>query len=274
MKLHRVELENLNSLYGTHALDFEDDLANAPLFCIVGPTGAGKSTILDAICLALFAQTPRLDRASGSSDTFADRYAHNVMSYGTASCSACVTFSKKRPDGARKRFRAQWSVRRARNNPAGNIQKPVRRLESLGPNGDFEMLVDSDQPKFFEEPFGEVLEGLTVHDFKRSILLAQGQFAAFLRAEDDVKASILERLTNTDDYKRIGQRAAKRRQELQRDLDELEMRLGGLRLLDPEVEASMRADLASFVAVVEAARSARERAQRAIAIITRAHALD
>ena len=58
MKFHRLHLQNLNSLYGKHDLDFDKQIGAAPVFLIVGPTGSGKSTILDAISLALFGETP------------------------------------------------------------------------------------------------------------------------------------------------------------------------------------------------------------------------
>ena len=107
--------------------------------------------------------------------------------------------------------------------------------------GELELLVDSDQQKFFEQPFAKVLEGMTVDDFKRSILLAQGEFAAFLAADESVKASILERLTNTDQYKRIGQRASQRRYEVKRAYEALTSKLDGLQLLSPVyVAASLK----------------------------------
>ena len=60
MKLHCIRVENLNSLYGEQTLDLDADLAGASLFLIQGPTGSGKSTLMDAVSLALFGTTPRL----------------------------------------------------------------------------------------------------------------------------------------------------------------------------------------------------------------------
>ena len=68
MKIHRIETLNLNSLYGQQSVDFDEDLSGAALFLIVGPTGAGKTTHLDAICLALFGVTPRITGEKGQGE--------------------------------------------------------------------------------------------------------------------------------------------------------------------------------------------------------------
>lgn len=219
MKLHRIELENLNSLYGEHEIDFSRDLHDAPLFLIVGPTGAGKSTLMDAISLALFGQTPRLNRTRGDIDTDPAR---QVMSHGTGSCRAVLDFSKLDRDGERRYFRASWSCNRARNKPDGNVQKPQRSLESITSEGErVELLTSSNQPSVYDKVFDAVLERLTVEDFQRCILLPQGDFSAFLRSDERERAAILERLTSTLLYKEIGQRVAaekKRREDRYRTL--------------------------------------------------------
>ena len=236
MKLHKVTIHNLNSLYGENVIDFDRDLERAALFLIVGPTGAGKSTILDAICLALFGQTPRLSRTNGKPDTDPAL----VMSYGTGRCSAIVEFSLRDPEtGDRRRYRATWDCRRAREKPTGNVQTPERSLHRIHEDGAEELLISDSRQKYFGEVFDGVLQGLTVQDFQRSVLLAQGEFAAFLKADEGVKANILERLTNTDTYRRIGQRAARKRQLLSDQLKAHQARLDGLSLLSEAEEQAL-----------------------------------
>lgn len=231
MKLHKVRMYNLNSLYGEHIIDFENDLRNAPLFLILGQTGAGKSTILDAICLALFGQTPRLSGTRGRPETDA----RLIMSHGTSDCCAEVEFSRLCPNGERKRYRAVWTCRRSRGRADGRLQDPERSLTLLTQDGIEELLISDKRAKYYNPVFSEHLEQITVQDFQRSVLLAQGEFAAFLRADEKEKASILERLTNTDMYKTIGQRAAAKRRSAKKELEHLEQKLGALNILtEPE----------------------------------------
>ncbi len=260
MKLHRIVTSNLNSLYGEHVIDLDDDL-NDSLFLILGPTGAGKSTILDAVCLALFGVTPRLTRSTGRDETDTT----HIMSYGTGRCRAEVTFSIREPEGGRSRYRAVWDVRRAYEKPSGNMQDPERSLFKIHEDGEEEVLTSDSRKKYYGPAFEEVLRGMTVEDFQRSILLAQGEFAAFLKADEEVKASILERLTNTDEYQAIGERAANKRRAVKKELERLEERREGLDLLSAEEEAELHEELAELEAALDATRKDFEKAQRACA---------
>lgn len=235
MKLLKVTINNLNSLYGEHVIDFDKDLARSPLFLIIGPTGAGKSTILDAICLSLFGQTPRLSKDTGNPD----KDPTLIMSYGTGRCEASLEFSKRDRDGERRHYRAVWSCRRARDKPSGNMQDPERSLILIHEDGTEEVLISDKRKKYYVPVFEDILEGLEVEDFQRSVLLAQGEFAAFLKADEAVKANILERLTSTDEYKLIGQRAAKKRRIVEQDLKQLSAKLKGIQLLDKEEEKDL-----------------------------------
>ena len=240
MKLHRLALENLNSLYGEHELDLDGQLGAASLFLVVGPTGAGKSTLLDAICLALFGRTPRLGKASSSrSDEAAD--ARQVMSHGTGRCRAEVEFSKIEPAG-RVRYRAIWAVRRARESATGAFQKPERSLEQWDADAEqWVLLVSDGRAKFYAPDFDRVLEGMDLDQFQRAILLAQGQFAAFLEADEATRAAILERLTGTEQFRRIGERANRKRKEAVRRVDDLEIAAGEVRPLDEAARAAIEA---------------------------------
>ena len=202
MKLHAIEVTNLNSLYGTQSVNLDDDLKGASLFLIRGPTGSGKSTLMDAVSLALFATTPRLGhlRSSGA-------VAEQIMSRGTGACAAQVEFSKLNTEtGIRERYRARWAARRSREKPDGNMQAVHRSLEKLQPDGAWKGKSDH-RDKVIGPEFERVLEGFSTSDFQRSMLLAQGQFDAMLHASASERASILERLTDTSDYQRIGELA-------------------------------------------------------------------
>lgn len=216
MKIHRIETVNLNSLYDTQVVDLDVTLGGASLFLIYGPTGSGKSTLMDAVSLALFGVTPRLDAAKGNES----RDPRAIMSRGTGECSAEVVFSKIE-GGGRQTYRARWSCRRAHKKPEGAWQGAVRSLDRLAIDGSSELMVSSHKKKDFAPVFDEVLEGFGVRDFNRSMLLAQGQFDAFLGAPPGERAEILERLTDTSIYQRIGERAAQIRGRHERRLEAL-----------------------------------------------------
>ncbi len=241
MRLLRITVENLNSLYGEHVLDLRKDLGDAALFLVVGPTGAGKSTLLDAVCLALFGRTPRLRKPSSSSAGDPDD-ARRVLSHGAGSGRAEVEFSRSEPSG-RARYRAVWSCRRAHGRAEGALQKAHRSLERWDAEaGAWRLLVSDDRAKFFQPEFDRVLDGMALDEFQRAILLAQGQFAAFLEADEAARASILERLTGTERFRRIGERASRKRSDAKRRLRELTIQLGEVRAAsDGEREALLAA---------------------------------
>src|SRR4051794_12850635 len=110
MKLLSISVHNINSLYGEQRIDIEKDLGGAPLFLIMGPTGAGKSSLMDAVALALFGQTPRLTVAKSEKEPEQD--SRNVMSRGTGIAMAQVVVRTKE-EGKPATYRATWTTRRA-----------------------------------------------------------------------------------------------------------------------------------------------------------------
>jgi DNA repair protein SbcC/Rad50 len=250
VKLHRISCLNLNSLYDEQAVDLDGDLGSPSLFLVVGPTGAGKTTLLDAVCLALYGQTPRLDSERGKSDKAPWR----VMSHGTWRCRATVEFSKLE-GGRRVHYQAEWSCERTRKKATGNPKDPERSLH-VREDGAWRQLVSSSKVKVYRPEFERVLEGMTVDEFKRAILLAQGQFAAFLKASEDARAAILERLTRTGRYRDIGARAADRKRQADHAVTLAEATLEGAKLLlDDE-----RAELTKAIAELEPSLAAAEQA--------------
>ncbi|NCG18713.1 MAG: AAA family ATPase [Rhodobacterales bacterium] len=233
MKLHSIQAVNLNSLYGTHDLNLDETVGGASLFLIFGPTGSGKSTLMDAVSLALFGETPRLDNVRGKD-------AHDpraIMSRGTGRCSATVVFSKLE-HGGRQAYRACWTCRRAREKSDGKLQLADRSMEQRGPDGQWIVLTSSNKRKVFQPLFEKVLEGFGVSDFNRSMLLAQGQFDAFLGAPPEQRAEILERLTDTSIYQRIGEKAARLHVRHKKRITALETLAGvGSDLSDTELAA-------------------------------------
>lgn len=184
MKILRVQLQNLNSLRGEHEVAFDaEPLAGAGIFAITGQTGAGKSTLLDAITLALYGRAARYGDSSNPED---------MMSRHTGECQAETVFEV--PSG---RYRAVWQLRRARGQPDGKLQ-PARRY------------VYNEAGETLAQKINEVndlieeLCGLDYHRFTRSVLLAQGEFANFLKAKSGERSELLEKLTGTSIYSELG----------------------------------------------------------------------
>lgn len=205
MKLHRIGCVNLNSLYGEHVVDLDADLAGAPLFLVHGPTGSGKSSIMDAVSLALFGRTPRLGSERGKDDTDP----RGAMSWGTGECAAEVEFSTLGRDCVRRRYRARWTCRRARRQAEGTPQAAERSLELRQADGSWQVVFSGSHVAEAQRAFDVALEGFGVADFQRSMLLAQGQFDALLGASAAERAAILERLTRTERFREVGARAAR-----------------------------------------------------------------
>ncbi|MBU2883585.1 AAA family ATPase [Psychrosphaera sp. B3R10] len=188
MKILSIRLQNINSLKGQWFIDLTTpQFVNNGLFAITGSTGAGKSTIYDAICLALYHETPRIKPSQSDND---------LMTRGTAECFAEVEFYVNN-----NRYRANWSQRRAKHSPGGNLQGPKAELALIDDKG--EKVVETHLSKVRKS-----IEDITRLDFARftrSMMLAQGGFDAFLSAKENERATLLEQLTGTEVYQQISQ---------------------------------------------------------------------
>ncbi len=226
MRILQVRFKNLNSLVGEWEIDFSHPaLASEGIVAITGPTGAGKSTILDAICLALYGHTPRLNKISKSGN--------EVLSRKTGECFAEVCFETRVG-----RFRCHWSQHRARKRPEGELQSPRHEI------------ADALTGKLYESKIRDVADqieavtGMNFKRFTRSMLLAQGNFAAFLLAVPDERSPILEQITGTEIYSDISKKVHELRSLEQKNLEGLRLGLAGLPVLSGEEEAALRALLA------------------------------
>ncbi|WP_422139265.1 AAA family ATPase [Endozoicomonas sp. ALC020] len=216
MKILSLRLKNINSLKGEWKIDFtEDNFRNNGLFAITGPTGAGKTTLLDAICLALYHQTPRLSTVSTSDN--------ELMTRHTSESLAEVEFEVQGQG-----YRSFWSQRRARGKADGKLQSPQVELAKL--DGTIITSRIQDKLKIVSD-----ITGLDFGRFTKSMMLAQGGFAAFLQASANDRAELLEELTGTDIYGEISRRVFERARAEQETLNLLQARTEGVELLDDSV---------------------------------------
>ncbi|MBB1116430.1 AAA family ATPase [Stenotrophomonas sp. W1S232] len=252
MKILSLRLRNLNSLKGDVHVDFQAPAFADGLFAITGPTGAGKTTILDAICLALYHRTPRFDAVSAS--------ANPLMTEHTAECHAEVEFLARG-----QHYRARWSQRRARNRIDGKLQQPDAELALVDPaaaDGRGRILTEKLREK---EELVEQVSGLDYKRFTRSVLLAQGDFASFLNSEDKERAGLLEQLTGTEVYGRISAEVFEQAKQQRQALELLQQRAAGQPPLAAQARAQLQAELAQLEEQLKTVQAQREQAAAALA---------
>ena len=229
MKILSLRLKNLNSLKGEWTIDFtQAPFSDNSLFAITGPTGAGKSTLLDAICLALYHETPRLKSISAA--------ANDIMTRHTVDCLAEVAFEVRGVV-----YRAFWSQRRARDKVDGALQAPRVELASVDRTSGTGTILSSqshDKLKRIAE-----ITGLDFPRFTKSMLLAQGGFAAFLNASANDRAELLEELTGTEIYGDISRRVFEQSREARQQLEQLKARADGVQLMTLPERAAMQGDV-------------------------------
>jgi exonuclease SbcC len=225
MKITKLKALNINSLKGEIEIDFTHFLKNNALFAIIGPTGAGKSSILDIITCALYGQTPRLKNPP-----------NELMSRHTGECFCEVEFEING-----EFYRSSWSQKRARKNPYGKFQTARMELSYMATSKVIKSTL-REVPKYIEK-----LSGLDFEKFTQSMMLAQGNFDAFLKAKESERSMLLEKITGTQIYatisKEIYQNYAHSKAEIESDK----------RLLE-SIELLSDSKLAEKIEIIEASK--------------------
>ncbi|ROI03260.1 hypothetical protein EGI16_11900 [Chryseobacterium sp. G0240] len=231
MKILAIRIKNLASLDDAE-IDFTlEPLCSAGIFAITGPTGAGKSTILDALCLALYAKTPRyraaengIDIADVKGNTIKQDDVRGILRDGTSSGYAEVDFVGIEGH----HYISNWRVRRAHNKADGSLQNYEITLKNITTG----QSIPGKKTELLSEI--ERLVGLNFEQFTRSVLLPQGDFTAFLKAGKDEKSSLLEKLTGTHIYSEISKRIFDNHREQQQHLRDLTIQREGILTLTSE----------------------------------------
>ena len=227
MRIHTIRLANLNALTGTWEIDLDHPAYSDNIYALTGPTGAGKTTILDAISLALYGRTPRLARIG--------KAGNEIMSRHSGTCHAEITFSTRTG-----RYRSHWSQHRARRKAGGELQNPKHEL------------ADAESGELLATGFKDVaaaierLTGMDYQRFTRAMLLAQGDFAAFLRAAPDERAPLLEQITGTEIYSRISIAVHERLRDALEQQRQLATETAGITPLDAATHTALTQESAAL----------------------------
>ncbi len=225
MRILSLRFKNLNSLAGEWKIDFTNsEYVSSGIFAITGPTGAGKSTILDAICLALYGRTPRLGKISSN--------AGEIMTRQTGEYFSEVEFVSDMGH-----YRCTWSQRRADKKPEGKIQSPKHEIVDVKTG----IPLESKQARVQQKVVDVI--GLDYQQFTRSILLAQGEFATFLDAKSEERAPILEKITGTEIYGKISIKVHERFVRENATLDDLTSKANSIEIITPEQADAFREEM-------------------------------
>ncbi|MGZ8237228.1 MAG: AAA family ATPase [Methylobacter sp.] len=226
MKILNIHFKNINSLEGESRIDFEQSpFSDTGVFAITGPNGSGKSSILDAITLGLYGETFRFDRPAG-----------HVMTKHTVECFSEIEFALDKV-----KYRSSWHAQRQDADPEGELTSPEMKLTRLS---DDEVLATTPQ-----QVCARITEitGMNFRNFTRSILLAQGDFDAFLNALDSERMDILEKIISTDIYADYKSEVDKKTADAQQRLDYLNQDLSVIPIIEPEKLEACEHDLIDFI---------------------------
>lgn len=238
MKFQKLTIHNIASIEDA-VIDFEaQPLADSEVFLITGKTGAGKSTILDSICLALYADTPRLYSTKMQGVTMdAEKEVkiddpRQLMRRNTIEAFVSLTFIGS--NGIN--YEATWAVARAYKKVSGSIKGKNWELKNL----DTHVTLTKDA-EIKNEIRAAV--GLDFNQFCRTTMLAQGEFTRFLNSKDDEKAEILEKITGVDVYSKIGAKVYELTDKKKREWEDAKRIVEGTRTLSDEEIAEKQENL-------------------------------
>ena len=231
MKIEKLIIQNLNSIEKAE-IDFSTGiLSNESLFLICGDTGSGKSTILDAITLALYDRVSRYESVNNNEATdngIKTKSVINIFRKGTNEARSELHFSVNND-----KYIATWYVRKKRT---GSYDVSDRRK--------LEKVIDGNRIVILNDVKGvnskiQELIGLSYEQFVRSVMLAQGEFSTFLKSAKNQQSEILEMLTGTEIYSKIAEAVKKKKNDAEDEKERVENLYNALKnkiLSDDEIE--------------------------------------
>ena len=217
MKFKKLSIKNIGSIE-SKTIDFTaNPLGSASLFLISGPTGSGKSIILDAVCLALYGKAVRLEKVSNRESYMDPQFnctadgsislsdARQLVRRGTTSACAELVFDGN--DG--REYTASWNATRGKKENINTRLTASRHIKSADGS------VDCNKETECNECIASAnVVGLKFDEFCRTTLLAQGEFTKFLDSDTKEKANILEKVTGTEKFSKIGEKINEKYKEI------------------------------------------------------------
>ena len=227
--------------FGTYRNETEIDFTDVEFFALVGPTGSGKSTVIDALCFALYGTVPRWDN---------EKEVRNALAPSANACRVSLIFEL-----SGERYVAVRSLQRDKN---GRVSTKAARLErldaSIPPDAPLAEILAASVEQLAEGPDNvkirvQDLLGLSYEHFTQSVLLPQGGFSDFLRATPANRQRLLVELLAFGVYKEIGQRARERAQLAETQQQIARQARDQLRDATQEAESAAAARLADLTAL-------------------------
>lgn len=218
MKFKKLTINNIGSIE-SKTIDFTaNPLGNASLFLISGPTGSGKSIILDAVCLALYGKAVRLEKVSNRESYLDPQF--NCTANGSISLSdprqlvrrgttsACAELVFDGNDG--REYTASWNATRGKKQNLNTRLTASRHIKAADGS------IDCNKEAECNNCIASAnVVGLKFDEFCRTTLLAQGEFTKFLDSDTREKADILEKVTGTEKFSKIGEAINEKFKEIQ-----------------------------------------------------------
>lgn len=261
MKLKKLVIHNIASIIDAEVNFDQPPLSSDPLFLITGDTGTGKTTILNAICLALYNQVPSLESMGTNEkdprDNIKTKDPVQLMRRGTGEAWVELTFI----GNDERHYKSSWRIHRARNKATGALQSLERTLQRE----------DEDNIEHRSKEIDQRIKdavGLTFDQFTRTTLLAQGQFSTFMKAKEGDKSEILEKLTGTEIYTRIGKVVNDLFQKKKREYEVLDQVIKEARLLNDEEKDQCQAVINQANAQLEELKPKLDTIDRHIGLLT------
>ncbi|QPK62006.1 AAA family ATPase [Methylomonas sp. LL1] len=243
MRILNISFKNINSLEGEGRVYFDQGpIAESGVFAITGPNGSGKSSILDVITLGLYGETFRFDKPAA-----------HVMTKQTRECFARVEFAL-----GEDKFRSSWAV------TIDETQPPLPSMTLSRINGQEELLAET--PHQVRNRIAE-LTGMDFHRFSKSIVLPQGDFAAFLNALDSERMDILEKISGSDLYADYRRQTESQFTQAQTRLTQLQQDLSTIPLLSEETLEAASHDLQDFKEQVAEFKQQQRQSQQQLATL-------
>ena len=225
------------------------DFSSLSLFAIAGPTGAGKSSILDTMLYALYGEVPRIGKQGIG----------EFIAHGRDAMSVCLDFAVRGSS-----YRVTRRVKRGKKN-----LNTVATLAELVAGGE-RSLADG------VKPVNEAIErllGLDFNAFTQTVILPQGDFAKFLRADPKDQRSILQHLLRHEVFERMRIEAERRRAESDRDAHGVEGQLTAFEHATPEALIAVQEKLVGARVTLEASNAEKVSQEAALEELRERHRL-